>query len=127
MSQTYFHAPEDIQTYFPDVEKRWATLANALGNEGKPIALHKEQTKKAPEDEQLGFTEYEFNITIGGEETVFQSVDCTSVRWYRSFYLKAPDSKKAKTAILHAKYHVFKTIHTLRIMGTDKEIHTPEI
>ena len=49
------------------------------------------------------------------------------MRWYRSFYLKAPDSKKAKTAILHAKYHVFETIHTLRIMGTDKEIHTQEI
>ena len=65
---------------------------------------------------------YEFCFEVAGRETVFQTVDDTSVRWHSSFYITAAESKKAKTAILQVKYHMFNTIEKLRIAGTETEL-----
>ena len=120
MTVTSFHTPEHIDRN--DVERKWAALANASGNQGMRIDMIKEKESQDDEEKRLGVKTYQFSFVVGGEETVFQTVDDTSARWHASFIMTARESKHAKEAKLQVKYHLFNTIEKLRIAGTETEL-----
>ena len=120
MSQTFLPAPEHIDR--EDIETRWKTLTNDLGNQGRRLEIKKEDESQNAEEKQLGVKKYEFSLTIAGRDTVIQTIHDTSVRWHASFFIRAAESKKAKTAFLQVKYHMFNTIEKVRISGTESEL-----
>ena len=125
MPATTLYAHEQIDR--ADVEHKWKDMANNLGNHGQKITIVKFKESQDAEEKKLGVKTYQYGFAIAGEEVVFQTHDDTSTRWHDSFYITAAESSKAKTALLQVKYHMFNTIETLRIAGTEKVMYPGKI